>query len=265
MLTNEQTIDVVRNLPDQIMELRGVYLPLNSSTDPEGGKLINHVRKQYRSIATWLEYYLCNNTQALTEIRLTNKKHYKCFAENFKTNLDLAHEIYIQLPKYPVLKQVQELTIAPLEWTLGCQVDILETELKNSGYTGTPIQMPAKRELEAKAKQFYDKAEDCGAYKSSQIELLTDSELVKTQNRLELLHDVGLWIADNETPEFRDDGKSFKFTYWSDFCKAKKRYFSSLRKLPLKGIYLDQGGKYQICSGKRRKNNQEKSKRGFAN
>ena len=232
-LTLDNCIFQIRHMPDLLMEHQhGIILSFSGKDDD--GQLIKATRKQWGNTADWLEYYLLpKGNELLPELTLTDKKHYKSFAELSLATRKLAKEISAytswQHQKY----------LLPDHWWLACEQELCEQALAMTGYIGKPEPIGCVENY----KQTVQKSDYLDSQK---VELAKVS--ISEMRPLQALEAFGYKIAK----------KDRKFQYWQEYKRTVKRCARTLRDSSLNPVFLI-GGKIQKTSrGKDWRNNQSK-------
>ncbi len=237
-LSNEQCIWQIRNAPDLLMEHRhGIRLPFEDAN--KDGAVLKVIRTEYRNEADWLEYYLLNKVELLSELTFTDKVAYKPFAERALAYLRLAQEVY------PRADWAQEQKLYPLTWMLHCEIENCEIILQNSYYSGTmnPVGKVAQYELSLKHCNWLDKVSQSkfeGTAQGSPIDAL----------------EIGAAYIAKEDTEFRQN-------YFLDYQRSMKRFYRQIKNSRLVGVTINPDGSPRFLSNGQRGKGKQKLTLGF--
>jgi hypothetical protein len=156
--TLQETIQIIKNLPDQIMlHQHGIQVGYGEETEVFFGI----ARETYWAIGMWLELYLLHNLDPLLTINLNLSPncHYKPLAVRAKAFYELAFELYTlaMSNKKPCLKAIAEAKLTPQNWMLLCEGYICKAGLRNSYYGDHTVLDQQNQETKGKT-QLYNSA-----------------------------------------------------------------------------------------------------------
>jgi hypothetical protein len=225
-------IDSIRNLPDRVMEHdHGIRLSFNEqSADDE---FFGLVRKQYRAIADWLEFYLLDKADLATELKLTDKADYKPMAEILLAYYRLAQETFL------LCGNLQEYLGQPAMISLLIEWERCENLLRNSGFIDN---LKPKGKVEA----YKDIKAVCN-------ELWDAEKLKSSEERMTIYSPTMILINEAASLSSRPENIKFRHHY-QDFLKTLKRCKAQIRDSSLVEIvYLENDTLKALSNGCRGK------------
>lgn len=236
--TLEQCINTIRHAPDILFEKRGIIL--DYSCQGEDGKLLKSIREEFRIKAQWLEYYLLDRTNILSELTFTWKIEFKPLAEMAVSYFRLAQEVLL------LVDEMQEQIPTAGFWMMLCELQTCDAMMRNSGYAQKQKSVPlGKSTLYQQAVEHYD--------------ALGDVNKLSIARRDSVLPIQGL---EGEAALIAQHDSQFRNSYFAEYRKTQKRCFRSLRDSPVKHLILQADGTLQVLGiGQGKK--QKKSTRGF--
>jgi hypothetical protein len=128
--TLEACVWVIKNLPDLYMRYGAGVIPEWNDSSAQG-RMFEYLRRSYRAVGLWLEYYLLDRTEHAAELTFTDKIHYNPLAERAVAFFRLAQEVWLR-------SDLQTQIHSPGFWMVACERDLLKKSLEGSGYTGMP-------------------------------------------------------------------------------------------------------------------------------
>lgn len=205
-------INEIKNLPDNTLESVGL-LP-DFEQNHTWDTAFNLLRKQYRAISSWLEYYLLGHSEFYFELIHTDKCHYKPLAERSIAIYKLAQECYL-LSGDMQFKELNPETIwYAVEYEI-CKRIIDNNLINNSKVLG-------------KRSQYEKTVSDCEQF--ADIEQLKCIGMKTTYSVEEFLKNTAIEIGKHpENVEFR--------THWGKFLKTVKQCDDNIRRNKKLGIY----------------------------
>ncbi|NEQ65366.1 MAG: hypothetical protein F6J86_33150 [Symploca sp. SIO1B1] len=204
-MNNEECVSQIRFLPDLIMERHGLLMPISPTTPDK--EIIKSARKLYRNKAYWLQYLLLNDKDALPELVLTEKKHYKPFAEKFMARLELAKEVYERD------ENAQAQNLYPLLWVFLIEAQSCESQLRVNYYAPGSEHIPGKEEQRKIAKKYYDHLSE-----------VSPSHIKNESSYLQAAHGLN-----NAAACLAAEDLTFKYSYLVPYTKKMKRIYRDIR------------------------------------
>lgn len=224
--TDEECIDCIRYLPDYVMQNEhGIFL---EATDLEEEELINPLKKNYRYLADWLEYYVLKDTSKLAFLNKTERKIYKPNAELSMAILRLIQEVCA------FVDWLDSKKISINRWWLACEWEMCDDLLKHSGYLDSPLLIGSSdyyKQFQHQDKEWGNQqtqTTDIGIYEATPMQALEGLAYLISQHRDNIL--------------FR--------THFDHYRKIKKRVANALRKSKLNPAYLNNGQFHLMQQGK---------------
>jgi hypothetical protein len=221
-LTRKDCIQFIRNLPDHRLEAHGIRV--DHCYQLKDSLVLKAAREEFYAKARWLEYFWLDRTELSGELTYTRLIQFKPFADRTCAFLDLAQELY------PRLAWAKEQEVTPLWWTIGCEMEICETKLFNSGYISDTALHMGKVESYQLACKHYGQLEDTRAIGFSKEE----SSVLPIQ----ALEESAAYIAASDT-EFRN-------SHYRKYLAAQRNYHRAIAKSSLNVIRVGTDGSTEI-------------------
>jgi hypothetical protein len=229
--TNEESVEMIRFLPDHVMEDgHGILLGSGNTLEDKDNQFAQIIRKQYDYTADWLEYYVLNNTEKLLELTNpeTEKHYYKPFAEQSLATLKLIKEVCA------FCRWLNADNLCINRWWLACEWELCDQALEKSGYTGNPLLIGAS--------QAYKSVVSLGKeWDSSNINTVS-AEILQTTS-MQALQGLAWAISEHR------DNYAFRF-HFDCYKKILKREWRSLRDSKLNPTYMVDGQIHLMQRGK---------------
>jgi hypothetical protein len=226
----DQVVWIITNLPDQWLNLVGLKEDWDNTTSHS--VLFNAIRRKYRAIGLWLNYYLLGNESLLEELTITDKSVYQPFAEELRAVLVLAQEVWLRS------ESAQSQIRSPHHWVLICAYQNLGNELEGSGYANVPTN-------KGKSHSFKDITDILTIAQDPYIWTI-DKEDLEAIPPFEALLTMALDMAQGN--------EEFNTRYYLPFIKTIKRCYRTIDRDPsIKAVCADQndGHLYLVKAGKR--------------
>lgn len=221
-LTRKDCIEFIRNLPDHRLEGHGIRI--DHCYQLKDSLVFKAAREEFYAKARWLEYLWLDRTELSGELTFTWLVQYKPFADRTCAFLDLAQELY------PRLAWAQEQKVTPLRWMIGCEIEICETKLFNSGYTSDTALHMGKVEAYELACKHYKQLEDTRAIRFSKEESFVPP--------IKALEESAAYIARSDI-EFRNDP-------YRKYLSEQRKYHRAVAKSGLNVIRVGGDGSTEM-------------------
>ncbi|MDZ7970385.1 MAG: hypothetical protein RM368_36570 [Nostoc sp. DedSLP03] len=132
-LTLSNCIEIIRDLPDQVMTHRhGILVNFGIGQLTPEEKIFQIARSQFRAISLWLEYLVLGRDDKLHEAMLLPSRQYKPLAEDIEAILKLIQQVKVYCYAWGVS------TPSVNVWWLNCCAELCDVSLSKSGYTNNP-------------------------------------------------------------------------------------------------------------------------------
>ncbi|NER49203.1 MAG: hypothetical protein F6J92_21410 [Symploca sp. SIO1A3] len=223
-------VKAICNMPDLVMEYdHGIYLPFNWHSAE--GCFIKLMRKEYRAIANWLEYYLLGKADLAAELAFTDKAKYKPCADISKACYDLAEQVYLLSGLF------QRNGLTPQAILLLIERKCCEKSMKESGLTGSPVVIGKKQACK-------ESVQICNELLKAEITKPTD---------IKRIYDP-VYVLINEAAFLAKQKGNIQFRLrYQDFLKTIKRCSREIERSKGKFIYLNDGKLVQMKRGRPKK------------
>jgi hypothetical protein len=221
-LTRKDCIEFIRNLPDHRLEGHGIRV--DHCYQLKDSLVLKAAREEFYAKARWLEYLWLDRTELSGELTFTRLIQYKPFADRTCAFLDLAQELY------PRLAWAQEQKVTPLRWTIGCEMEICETKLFNSGYTNDTALHLGKVEAYRLACKHYGQLEDTKAIRFSKEE--------SSVPPIQALEESAAYIAASDI--------GFRNSHYRKYLAAQRNYHRNITKSSLNVIRVGANNSTEI-------------------